>query len=100
MNLNIEKIKPYPGKVFGRIIEGDYVSKGGIHVVTSTKTKKPEKVLVVSVGAPFKNEKDKFQEYYARVGDTAYFKKASGKKITINQKRYLFLDNCDIIATQ
>ena len=96
--IDADSIKPTKGKIFGQILDGDYVTESGIIVVNSLKRKKPRCILVLAVGDAFCDKKGKPQTYRARPGQTAYFKLAAGKELTIDRKRYLIIENEDIVA--
>jgi co-chaperonin GroES (HSP10) len=96
------------GQLLGRIIEGNYETESGILVVDSLKKKKPGKVHIMAIGTRdeiipmkgvyFLNGKDELEAYAALPGDFAFIKMSEGKKILIEGRNCLILENKDIVA--
>lgn len=100
MSIILEGLRPARGKLLGEIIGGDYVSAGGILVVNSVKKKKPRKCRIVAIGGPFVDNKGRAQVYRAAVGQIAHFKLSEGMETEIERKKYIFLENEDIVAVE
>lgn len=92
-------LKPLKGQVIGEVLDGDEVSPGGI-ILVSVKKKKPRRVKVVAIGEPFEDKKGNPKQYHVKVGDVAFFKLASGRKLRRDRKEYLVLENDDIVAVE
>lgn len=99
MILDPKTLHPRKGHLFAETLDGDYVSAGGLYVVSGDKNPKPFKCRVISTGAPFQ-EDGRPQKYRAAAGDTVYIKKQAGDVIFIKMKRYIMLKNADIIAVE
>ncbi len=98
-SLNPNQIKPLKGWIFGEAILGQYETESGILVVKDLKKNpKIDKIKVVSTGGRYEDRKGRAQTYWARPGETAWMKRGTAKKVTVQGKTFCFVRNEDIVA--
>jgi chaperonin GroES len=79
-------------KVIVEPVEAETVTKGGI-IIPDTAQEKPQKGTVIATG----NGKTE-EPMEVKVGDTVLFGKYSGTEIHVDDKKYLVMNQNDILA--
>lgn len=85
-------LKTVLNKVIVEPVEAETVTKGGI-IIPDTAQEKPQKGIVIATG---KGKADEPMEIKA--GDTVLFGKYSGTEIHIDDKKYLVMNQSDILV--
>ena len=85
-------LKTVLNKVIVEPVEAETVTKGGI-IIPDTAQEKPQKGTVIAVG---KGKADEPME--VKVGDTVLFGKYSGTELHIDDKKYLVMNQNDILV--
>ena len=83
-------LKTVLNKVIVEPVEAETVTKGGI---PDTAQEKPQKGTVIATG---KGKADEPME--VKAGDTVLFGKYSGTEVHIDDKKYLVMNQSDILA--
>ena len=91
------KLKPLGSRVVVEPIEQEEVTAGGI-VLPETAKEKPQKGIVLSVGAGERDDEGKRIPMDVKVGDTVLYAKYSGTEIKLDGKKLLILREADILA--
>lgn len=86
------KIKPLADRVVVEPMEAEQKTMGGI-IIPDTAKEKPQKGIVVAVGAGKKDEPMTVKE-----GDKVLYGKYSGNELSIDGKDYLIMRESDIFA--
>ena len=86
------KIKPLADRVVVEPMEAEQKTMGGI-IIPDTAKEKPQKGVVVAVGAGKKDEPMTVKE-----GDKVLYGKYSGNELSIDGKDYLIMRESDIFA--
>ncbi len=86
------KIKPLADRVVVEPMEAEQKTTGGI-IIPDTAKEKPQKGVVVAVGAGKKDEPMTVKE-----GDKVLYGKYSGNELSIDGKDYLIMRESDIFA--
>ena len=84
-------LKTVLNKVIVEPVEAETVTKGGI--IIDTAQEKPQKGTVIATG---KGKADEPME--VKAGDTVLFGKYSGTEVHIDDKKYLVMNQSDILA--
>ena len=84
-------LKTVLNKVIVEPVEAETVTKGGI--IPDTAQEKPQKGTVIATG---KGKADEPME--VKAGDTVLFGKYSGTEVHIDDKKYLVMNQSDILA--
>jgi chaperonin GroES len=92
MGKNSVKITPLSDRVVVKAAEAEVKTKSGI-IIPDTAKEKPQKGIVVAVGAGKKDE-----PLTVKVGDTVLYGKYSGTEINIEGDDYLIMRESDILA--
>ncbi len=91
------KLRPLADRVIVEPIEEEEVKKGKIIIPDSAK-EKPQQGKVIAVG-PGRLDKDgKRVPLEVKVGDKVIYGKYSGTEVEIEDKKYLILDEKEILA--
>ena len=85
-------LKPLLDRVVVKMIESEETTKSGI-ILTSSAKEKPQKGIVVATG---KGKHDEPMEI--KVGDAVLFGKYSGTEVNIDDKKYLVMNQSDILV--
>ncbi|HOF46496.1 MAG: co-chaperone GroES [Salinivirgaceae bacterium] len=85
------KGKVLAGKVLVKPMEAEEKTASGIYIPDSAK-EKPQQGTIMLVGAAKKDE-----QVEVKVGDTVLYGKYSGTEITINNDKYLLMNQSDIL---
>lgn len=91
------KLKPLGSRVVVEPLEQEEVTAGGI-VLPETAKEKPQKGLVLSVGAGDRDDSGKRIAMDVAVGDTVLFAKYAGTEIKIDNKKILIMRESDLLA--
>lgn len=86
------KIKPLADRVIVEPMEAEQKTTGGI-IIPDTAKEKPQKGVVVAVGAGKKDE-----PMTVKAGDTVLYGKYSGNELSIDGVTYLIMRESDIFA--
>lgn len=86
------KIKPLADRVVVKAAEAEEKTAGGL-IIPDTAKEKPQKGIVVAVGAGKKDE-----PMTVKVGDEVLYGKYSGTEITVDGQPYLIMRESDIYA--
>lgn len=86
------KIKPLADRVIVEPMEAEQKTTGGI-IIPDTAKEKPQKGVVVAVGAGKKDE-----PMTVKAGDTVLYGKYSGNELSIDGTTYLIMRESDIFA--
>ncbi len=86
------KIKPLADRVIVEPMEAEQKTTGGI-IIPDTAKEKPQKGVVVAVGAGKKDE-----PMTVKAGDTVLYGKYSGNELSIDGTNYLIMRESDIFA--
>lgn len=85
-------LKTVLNKVIVEPVAAETVTKGGI-IIPDTAQEKPQKGVVIAVG---KGKADEPME--VKVGDTVLFGKYAGTELHIDDKKYLVMNQGDILV--
>ena len=85
-------LKPLLDRVVVKMIESEETTKSGI-ILTCSAKEKPQKGIVVATG---KGKHDEPMEI--KVGDAVLFGKYSGTEVNIDDKKYLVMNQSDILV--
>ena len=85
-------LKPLLDRVVVKMIESEETTKSGI-ILTSSAKEKPQIGFVVATG---KGKHDEPMEI--KVGDAVLFGKYSGTEVNIDDKKYLVMNQSDILV--
>jgi len=91
------KIKPLDNRVVIEPIEEEEIKKGKI-IIPDTAKEKPQQGKVVAVGTGKTDSDGKKIPPEVKVGDTVLYGKYSGTEIEMENKKYLILEESDILA--
>lgn len=86
------KLKPLADRVIVEAAPAETIAAGGI-IIPDTAQEKPQKGIVLAVGAGKKDE-----PMTVKVGDNVLYGKYAGTEITHNGKEYLIMRESDIFA--
>ena len=85
-------LKTVLNKIIVEPVEAETVTKGGI-IIPDTAKEKPQKGTVIATG---KGKTDEPME--VKAGDIILFGKYSGTEVHIDDKKYLVMNQSDILA--
>lgn len=85
-------LKTVLNKIIVEPVEAETVTKGGI-IIPDTAKEKPQKGTVIATG---KGTADEPMEI--KTGDTVLFGKYSGTEVHIDDKKYLVMNQSDVLA--
>ncbi|MEG0795773.1 MAG: co-chaperone GroES [Odoribacter sp.] len=85
-------LKTVLNKVIVEPVEAETVTKGGI-IIPDTAQEKPQKGTIIATG---KGKADEPME--VKVGDSVLFGKYSGTEIHLEDKKYLVMNQSDILV--
>ena len=86
------KIKPIGSRVVIESLEAEQKTASGI-IIPDSAQEKPQKGTVLAVGAGTDDEK-----MQVSVGDTVLYGKYAGTEINLDDKKYLIMNQDDILA--
>ncbi len=92
------KINPLADRVLVKPLDATETKKGGI-IIPDTAKEKPQEGEVVAIGKGRLNEKGERIALEVQAGDKILFRKYSGTEITVDQEKYLILQENEILAT-
>ena len=92
------KINPLADRVIIKAIDRNETVKGGI-IIPDTAKEKPQEGEVIAVGKGRLNEKGDRIAPEVKKGDKVLFRKYSGTEISIDNEKYLILQESEILAT-
>jgi chaperonin GroES len=91
-------INPLADRVLVRPLDATEVKKGGI-IIPDTAKEKPQEGEVVAVGKGRLNSKGERIAPEVKAGDKVLFRKYSGTEISLDDEKYLILQENEILAT-
>ena len=91
-------ISPLADRVLVRPLDASEVKKGGI-IIPDTAKEKPQEGEVVAVGKGRRSDKGERIALEVKAGDKVLFRKYSGTEISIEDEKYLILQENEILAT-
>jgi len=91
-------ISPLADRVLVRPLDATEVKKGSI-IIPDTAKEKPQEGEVVAVGKGRLNDKGDRIEPEVKTGDKVLFRKYSGTEISIENEKFLILQENEILAT-
>ncbi len=91
-------IKPIADRIFLEAIEEDRITKSGIVLPDTAEKERPVRGRVVAVGLGKRNEYGALLPLSVKVGDTVLFKKYGPDEIEFEGKKYLVVEESDILA--
>jgi len=92
------KINPLADRVLVKPLDAAETKKGGI-IIPDTAKEKPQEGQVIAVGKGRLNSKGERISPEVKKGDRVLFRKYSGTEITLDQEKYLILQENEILAT-
>ncbi len=92
------KIKPLADRVLVKPVDELEVKKGGI-IIPDTAKEKPQEGEVIAVGKGRVTSKGERIALEVKKGDRVLFRKYSGTEISVEDKKYLILQENEILAT-
>ena len=92
------KIKPLADRVLVKPVDEAEVKKGGI-IIPDTAKEKPQEGEVIAVGKGRVTSKGERIALEVKKGDKVLFRKYSGTEINVEDKKYLILQENEILAT-
>lgn len=92
------KVNPLSDRVLIKPIDRSETMKGGI-IIPDTAKEKPQEGEVVAVGKGRLNEKGERIAPEVKKGDKVLFRKYSGTEISIDDEKFLILQESEILAT-
>ncbi len=92
------KVQPLADRLLVKPLEEDEVKKGGI-IIPDTAKEKPQKGEVIAAGKGKLNEAGKRIALEVKKGDKVLFRKYAGTEISLEDQKYLILQEDDILAT-
>jgi chaperonin GroES len=92
------KINPLADRVLVRPLDATETKKGGI-IIPDTAKEKPQEGEVVAVGKGRLSEKGERIALEVQEGDKVLFRKYSGTEISLDDEKYLILQENEILAT-
>ncbi len=90
-------LRPLSDRVVIEPSEGEDVTPGGI-VLPETAKEKPQRGIIVAVGAGRRDENGKLIAMEVKVDDKVLYAKYAGAEIKVNNKKVLILKETDILA--
>ena len=91
-------INPLADRVLVRPLDAGEVKKGSI-IIPETAKEKPQEGEVIAVGKGRLNEKGERIAPEVKKGDKVLFRKYSGAEISVDEEKYLILQENEILAT-
>ena len=92
------KVRPLGGKILVLPEELEEKTKGGLYIPDTAAKEKPQVGTVVAKGPGKKNTEGKVIAIDVEIGNKVYFKKYSPDEIEVDEKKYLIMDEDDILA--
>ena len=92
------KINPLADRVLVKPLDAGETKKGGI-IIPDTAKEKPQEGQVVAVGKGRLTNKGERIAPEVKKGDRVLFRKYSGTEITVDEEKYLILQENEILAT-
>lgn len=90
-------IKPLGDRVVLEVLEETEQTAGGIYL-PETAREKPQKGLILAVGAGKLNDSGKREEMQVKVGDKVLFAKYSGTDVKLTDKEVKIMSERDILG--
>ncbi|MDH3217634.1 MAG: co-chaperone GroES [Candidatus Krumholzibacteria bacterium] len=91
-------INPLADRVLVKPLDATEVKKGGI-IIPDTAKEKPQEGEVVAVGKGRLTDKGERISLEVKKGDKVLFRKYSGTEISVEDHKYLILQENEILAT-
>ncbi|MDD5547397.1 MAG: co-chaperone GroES [Candidatus Pacebacteria bacterium] len=92
-------LKPLNDNVFLEPLEEEKVTKSGIVIPDTAEKEKPMKGRILAAGPGRIDDKGSRIPMSVKVGDLVLFKKYSETEVELESKKYLIVEEKDIIAT-
>jgi len=90
--------KPLSNHLFLEPVEEEKTTASGIVLPDTAEKEKPVKAKVIAVGPGKKNDKGELQPMAVKVGDMVLFKNSWPHEVELEGKKYLVVDEEDILA--
>jgi chaperonin GroES len=90
-------MKPLADRVVIKVLEGEDMTPGGLHIPATAK-EKPQKGEVVAIGPGRVDESGHKIAMELKVGDKVLYAKYSGGEVTIDGQEYLIVKESDVLA--
>jgi chaperonin GroES len=90
--------KPLSNHVFLETVEEKKTTSSGIVLPETMEKEKPVKAKVIAVGPGKKNDKGELQTMAVKIGDVVLFKKYDPDELEIEGKKYLVIDESNILG--
>ena len=91
------KIRPLQDRIFGKRLEEETKTKGGI-IIPDTAKEKPIEGKVIAVGKGKVADDGKLIKMEVKVGDKVLFSKYGGNEVKIDDQEYLIMREDDILG--
>jgi chaperonin GroES len=91
-------IKPLNNNLFLEAIEEEKITESGIVLPDTSEKERPVRGRVVAAGPGSKNDQGQVIPMTVKVGDVVFFKQYGPDEVEINDKRYLVVQESDILA--
>ncbi len=91
-------IKPLNNNLFLEAIEEEKTTESGIVLPDTSEKERPVRGRVVAAGPGSKNDQGQVIPMTVKVGDIVFFKQYGPDEVEINDKRYLVVQESDILA--
>jgi len=85
-------LKTVLNKIIVEAVEAETVTKGGI-IIPDTAQEKPQEGIVIATG---NGKSDEPME--VKIGDTILFGKYAGTEVHLDDKKYLVMNQSDVLA--
>lgn len=90
-------LRPLRNRVIVERYENEESTKSGI-IIADSSQERPPKGKVIAVGPGLLNESGALQPMSVEVGEEVYFSQYSGEEVEYEGKKYLILDDDEILA--
>lgn len=90
-------LRPLGDRVVIEPSEGEDVTTGGI-LLPETAKEKPQRGIIVAVGAGRRDENGKLIKMDVKIDDKVLYAKYAGAEIKVNARKVLILKETDILA--
>jgi chaperonin GroES len=91
-------IKPLNNNLFLEAIEEEKTTESGIVLPDTSEKEQPVRGRVVAAGPGSKNDQGQVIPMTVKVGDVIFFKQYGLAEVEINDKRYLVVQESDVLA--
>jgi chaperonin GroES len=91
-------IKPLNNNLFLEAIEEEKITESGIVLPDTSEKQRPVRGRVIAVGPGSKNDQGQVIPMTVKVGDMVFFKQYGPDEVEINDKRYLVVEESDVLA--